>query len=78
MYENEAYLRAVPRTFSSIKPDRSSAALGFFVGDLITLQAGSVLGGGFSGTQRVYAYEYSIDPDGIGEITEITASADQE
>ena len=78
MYQNESYLRAIPRTFSSIQADRSDDPPGFAVGDLITLQAGSMLGGGFSGVQRVYGFEISIDPDGVGEITDITASADQE
>ena len=78
MYNNEAYIRAIPRTFVAAKPDRSTSAPGFNVADKISVSAGSILGGGYSGAQRVYSFEVSIDADGIGEITQITASADQE
>ena len=79
MYNNEAYIRALPRTFVSASPDRSTAAPSFFVGDRISITAGSMIGGGlFGGSMRVYSYTYNIDTDGVGEITEIDGSADQE
>lgn len=78
MYKNEAGLRAVPRTITGMTLDRTTAAPSFFVGDLITTTSGSVLGGGFTGAQRVYSYTIQIDTDGVGEFTEIIASADQE
>lgn len=78
MYAREAYLRAVPRSFISMGPDRTTSAPPFGVGDLITTTAGSVLGGGTTGAQRVYEFEMTIDADGIGEFTDIVASADQE
>jgi len=79
MYANEAKIRAVPRTFVSMGLDRTTGPPTFFVGDLITTTAGSTVGGGgFSGAQRVYGYELSIDTDGVAEYTSIDASADQE
>jgi hypothetical protein len=44
----------------------------------VSVQAGSVLRGGFSGTQRVYEYTVNIDNDGVTEIAELVTSADQE
>jgi hypothetical protein len=79
IYANEAYIRAVPRTFASVTPDRSASAPGFAVADLITLTGGPILGGAaFTGGFRVYGFEVSIDVDGIGEITSIEGSTDQE
>lgn len=78
-YEDEAYIRAVPKTFVNNTPNRASGlAPSFFVGDLITMQAGSVLAGGFTGGFRVYEYEMTVDVDGVGEYTSIVGSANQE
>jgi hypothetical protein len=76
MFANEAYLRAVPRTIATVRPDRFTTAPTFMPGDLISLSGGSALGGGFSGTALVYEYELSIDTDGIAEYGEIIATAD--
>lgn len=78
-YEDEAYIRAVPKEFVNNSPNRASGlAPSFFVGDLITMQAGSLLEGGFTGGFRVYEYEMSVDVDGVTEYTAIVGSANQE
>ncbi len=78
-FEDEAFIRAVPRTFVNNLPNRASGlAPSFFVGDLISMSAGSLLEGGFSGGFRVYEYEMQVDVDGIGEYTSIVGSANQE
>lgn len=76
-WANEAWIRAYAREFASIRPDRGSP-INFGVGDLIGVSAGSRMGGGFSGTQRVYEVEWQCDADGVVECTEILTSADQE
>ena len=76
-WANEAWIRATPRVFASIRPERGQSP-NFAVGDLITVSAGSQLLGGFSGAQRVYEMEVECDADGIVSITEIITSADQE
>ncbi len=76
MYANEAYLRAVPRTFTGIRPNRFTSAPSFRPGDLIGVQAGSMLGGGYSGSVLVYEYEVTVDADGIAEFTDMLTSAD--
>lgn len=76
-WANEAWIRAVPRTFASIRPERGIAP-NFGVGDQIGVAAGSILNGGFSGSQTVYGYTWSTDFDGVDEIEEIITSADQQ
>jgi hypothetical protein len=77
LFAKEAYLRAVPRTFTDIKPERATGSAPLFgVGDLITVNAGSRLGGGFSGAILVYEFEIQIDADGVAEYTQITGSPD--
>lgn len=77
MFANEAYLRAVPRTFVGIKPERASGSgVSFGVGDLISVSAGSRLAGGYSGALLVYEYEINIDADGVAEYTDIIGSPD--
>lgn len=76
-WANEAWIRATPRVFASIRPERGQAP-NFAVGDLISVSAGSQLLGGFSGAQRVYEMEVECDADGVVSITEIITSADQE
>ncbi len=75
-WANEAWIAAVPRTFASIRPQRGLAPA-FRVGDLINVAAGPILNGGFSGQQMVYGFDLSCDADGVLEIEEILASADQ-
>lgn len=76
-WANEAWIRAQPRVFASIRPERGITP-NFAVGDLISVSAGSQLLGGFSGTQRVYEMEVECDADGVVSVTEIITSADQE
>jgi hypothetical protein len=76
-WANEAWVRAMPRQFATVKPDRGTAPA-FEVGDLIGVAAGSALGGGFSGTERVYGFDLSCDVDGILAFDDILTSADQE
>lgn len=75
MWANEAWVRAVPRTFVGIKPERGVVP-GFTVGDFIGAAGGSRLHGGISGTLQVYEFEVEINVNGICAITEIVASAD--
>lgn len=77
LWAKEAGLRAVPRTFASIRPERGITP-NFSVGDLISVSAGSMLLGGFSGAQRVYEMEVECDYDGVVSVTEILTSPDQE
>jgi hypothetical protein len=78
MFAGEAYVRAVPRTFVGVKPERESGGgVSFKPGDRISVSAGSKLGGGFSGSVIVYEYEISIDADGVAEFTDIVATDDQ-
>lgn len=76
-WANEAWVRAVPRTFATVKPNRGTAPT-FVPGQTINVAAGSVLGGGFAGEQFVYGMDVSCDHDGVVEVTDILASADQE
>lgn len=77
MYANEAYIRATPRLFTGITPERAfGSAPTFSPGDLISVSAGSQLGGGYSGSVLVYEYEISIDADGVAEYTQLLASPD--
>jgi len=78
IYANEALIRAYPRVIVSPTPNRfSGTGPTFFVGDRISVSAGSVLSGGFSGGFRVYEYEIAIDADGVGTYTELVGSDDQ-
>jgi hypothetical protein len=81
LYENlwakEAWLRATPRQFASIRPERGITP-NFGIGDIIHVAAGSQLHGGFAGAQRVYEVEWRTDFDGIIECTDILTSGDQE
>jgi len=49
----------------------------FDIGDLIAVNAGSIIRGGFSGAQRVYGYTVNFNENGILEMGEIMTSADQ-
>jgi hypothetical protein len=77
MFANEAYLRAIPRLFTGITPERAyGSSPTFMPGDLISVSAGSQLGGGYSGSVLVYEYEISVDADGVAEYTQLIASPD--
>jgi hypothetical protein len=75
-WANEAWVRAVPRTFASVRPERGITP-SFRVGDTIGVAAGSILDGGFSGTQTVYGFDWTCDADGVDEIAELITSHDQ-
>jgi len=75
-WANEAWIRAVPRTFASIRPERGLAPA-FAVGDQIGVEAGALLDGGFSGAQTVYGFDWATDYDGVDEVEELLTSADQ-
>lgn len=75
-WASEAALRAFPRTFASVKPNRGIFPA-FRPGDLIHVAAGSSLNGGFSGSQRVYEFEVVTDADGINQVADLLTSADQ-
>lgn len=78
LFAKEAFLRAVPRTMIDIKPERASGSSpAFGVGDKISVNAGSRLGGGFSGGILVYEFEINVDADGVAEYTQITGSPDE-
>lgn len=76
-WANEAWVRAVPREFGSVTPDRGTVP-NFAVGDIIGVAGGSSMNGGFSGAQRVYGFDLSSDADGVITWNDITTSADQE
>lgn len=75
-WANEAWLRAVPRTLASVRPQRGIGADDFNVGDIIGVGAGSILDGGFSGGQTVYGFDWITDHDGVDELEEILTSHD--
>lgn len=75
LWANEAWVRAIPRTFASIRPHRGYVPA-FRVGDLITVSAGAKLNGGFTGAQMVWAFDLSCDPDGVLSMDELITSAD--
>lgn len=75
-WASEAWIRAVPRTFATVLPNRGTFP-NFGPGDIISVAAGG-LNGGFSGSQRVYEMVVEQDNDGVIAITDILTSADQE
>lgn len=77
-YANEAYIRAFPREFSNMNPNRFTTIPSFYVGDLIGVQSGSALGVSLSGSERVYEYELTIDTDGVAEFTSLVTTASQD
>jgi hypothetical protein len=72
-WNNEAFIRAVPRKFLSIKPERGIVPT-FNVGDFLTMAAGSRLNGGISGLVQVFEFEVEINVNGVCAITDIIAS----
>jgi len=75
-WANEALLRALPRVFASVRPERGIAPTNFTVGDLVGVSAGSLINGGFSGDQHVYGFDFSTDYDGVDEFEEMLTSPD--
>ena len=78
LWQIESWLRAVPRSLVHITPIRGYGIGDFDIGDLVGVEAGSQVRGGFSGAQRVYGYTISWDEDGPFELSELQTSADQE
>lgn len=72
-WANEAWIRATPRRFMSIKPERGVVPT-FGVGDFLAMNAGSVLHGGASSIVEVFEFEVEINVNGICAITDIVAS----
>ena len=61
-----------------ISPVRGFGINAFDIGDLITVQAGTQIVGGFSLVGRVYEYTISWTPDGPFELSDIVTSPSQE
>jgi hypothetical protein len=90
LWQEESWIRAIPRTLVHVTPVRISefdllppgavpVQLGMFdIGDLVTVTAGSVVRGGFTGVQRIYAFTVSFDEDGVFDIGELLVSSDAE
>lgn len=84
LWQTESLLRAFPRKLLAITPVRgteatSSSRLGeFHIGDLVRVNAGTKVHGGFSADVRVYAYTVSEDEDGVVAVDSLVTSADQE
>lgn len=77
LFAKEAFLRAVPRTFTGIKPERESGGgVLFHPGDRISVSAASKLGGGYSGSVIVYEFEITVDADGVAEYTDLVTTSD--
>ena len=75
-WNNEAWIRAVPRRFVGIKPERGVSPT-FNVGDFVSMAGGSRLHGGASGVLEVFEFEVEINVNGIVAITDIIASDNQ-
>ena len=72
-WNNEAWIRATPRRFVGIRPERGVSPA-FNVGDFVSMAAGSRLHGGVSGVLQVFEFEVEINVNGVVAITEIVAS----
>lgn len=90
LWQTESWLRAIPRVLVHVTPVRTSdfdllpsgvspVTFGDFdIGDLVTVTAGAVVRGGFTGAQRIYEYTVTWDEDGILELGELLTSSDQD
>ncbi len=90
LWQEESWLRAVPRTLIHVTPVRMSDNMvlppgvnpvpvgAFDIGDLVTVTAGPIVRGGFTGAQRIYEYTVSWDEDGIVEVGELLTASDAE
>ncbi len=77
LWQGEEGARVNPRHLVDITPIRGISR-SFDIGDLISVQAGGVLRGGFSGTQRIYEYTMAEDDDGVTQLDNLVTSGDQE
>lgn len=79
IWQNESLIRARPRTLVKWFPKRGITANGLFdIGDLVSVEAGAELRGGFSGVQRVYEFTEVQNKERIVELADVVTSADQE
>jgi len=78
LWQVESTIRAQPRTMFHISPARGVGINDFDIGDLISVEAGPQIVGGFSLVGRVYEYTISWTPDGPFELSEIVFSPSQE
>lgn len=76
LWQEESWLRAVPRELIHVTPVRGYPLGTFDIGDIITVEAVSSVRGGFSGAQRIYQYTISWDADGPCELSELQTSSD--
>lgn len=74
LWQIESWIRQQPRELIHITPIRGFAIDAFDIGDLVTVEAGSQIRGGFSGAQRIYEYTISWDVDGVCELSEFQTS----
>lgn len=77
LWQAEVGARVVGRELVHLTPIRGLEPA-FNIGDRVSVSAGTVLRGGFSGAQRVYEFTVSIDNDGVTELGELVTSSDQE
>jgi hypothetical protein len=78
LWQIESWIRLAPRELIHITPIRGYGVGLFDIGDLITVEAGSQIRGGFSGAQRIYEYTVSWDEDGPCELSELQTSPNNE
>lgn len=74
LWQVESTIRARPRTMYHMTPIRGFGINAFDIGDLITVQAGTQICGGFSLVGRVFEYTVSWSSDGPFELSEIVTS----
>lgn len=78
LWQIESWLRSIPRNLIHVTPTRGTGFPLFDIGDLVGVEAGTQIRGGFSGAQRVYGYSISWTVDGPCELSELQTSSDQE
>jgi hypothetical protein len=74
LWQAEHWIRCTPRELIHVTPIRGTEIGTFDIGDLVGVEAGSQVRGGFSGAQRVYGYTISWDEDGPFELSELQTS----
>lgn len=77
LWQAEQLARVNGKTVAKVTPVRGTEPA-FTAGDLVSVQAGPVVRGGFSEVQRVYKIIVNIDNNGVVDLGEIETSADQE
>lgn len=78
LWQVESTIRAKPRTMYHMTPIRGFGINSFDIGDLITVEAGPQIVGGFLLVGRVYEYTIGWTSDGPFELTDIVTSPDNE